>query len=316
MGTKRTDPHRPGAIIPSDYEHVLWYSLATSVEGWPQPSSGVNCELDRRVERLDENGKLLEVINGKHSADGHCCVVGLRQSGAKFAETSRDHGTGRCTVCGAYFVYGEVWQYKPTGELIHVGHDCADKYNLVADRSEWIAWHKEQKDLRAAAILKREKATARDKFIAEHKLEEAYALREKHPILGDIFRKLYSYGSLSEKQVAFALKLEAEVKNPPPPEKHVPAPEGRVVVDGRIVSVKTYDSAWGSSIKITVKVETPEGNWLVWSTLPSSIFTASRGDRIRFTATLKRGNEPHFAFGKRPTKAELFPQVAPETVNA
>ncbi len=44
----RTDPHRPGAIIATDYEQVLYYSLATTQDGWPIPSIGVNCELDGR----------------------------------------------------------------------------------------------------------------------------------------------------------------------------------------------------------------------------------------------------------------------------
>jgi len=332
MKTKRIDPHRPGAIIPVDYEHVLWYALATTVEGWPQPSTGVNCELDRRVNRHDLDGKLLETVNGKHNDDGRCCIVGLRQSGLRFAEIVRESGssTGKCDVCGAYFVYGEVWQHKPTGELIHVGHDCADKYNLLADRSEWLAWHDRQKRERATAILKREKAAARDKFIAEHEgLAEALALRgdqgKAQAILSDLYSKLHSYGNLSDKQLAFALKLAAEIKNPPPPEKHVPAPEGRVQVEGTIVSVREQSGDFGPTWKMIVKVETPEGGWLVWTTIPSDIASAvdwHLTDRLpgrvaRFTATLTRSDrDQHFAFGKRPTKAELLDQAAQEVANA
>jgi hypothetical protein len=311
MKTTRTDPHRPGAIIPVDYEYVLWYSFATMVDGWPQPSSGVNCELDRRTERLDANGKLLEVINGKHNADGRCCVVGLHQAGLRFAKIARESGssTGKCDVCGAHFVYGEVWQHTPTGELIHIGHDCADKYNLVADRTAWEQWHATQKRERATAVLAREKAKARDAFILEHAgLAEAFDLRKgdgkAQGILSDLYSKLHTYGSLSEKQIAFALKLAAEIKNPPPPEKHVPAPTGRVTFDGEIVGVKTVDGLYGETTKITVKVTTPDGTWLAWLTAPNALFsgdTALRGRQARFTATLTRSDrDEHFAFGKRP----------------
>lgn len=306
----RTDPHRPGAIIPVDYEHVLWYSLATSVGGWPQPSQGVNCVIDRRIEKRGPEGELLEVINGTHRPDGVCCVIGLRLSGALFADTGRDHGTGRCTVCGAFFVFGEIWRHIPTGEHIHLGHDCADKYNLVADRSEWEAWHAKQTRERAVAVIAREKAKARDAFIAEHEgLSAAFELRQgqgnvedskQAAILENIYSKLHAYGSLSEKQIAFVLKLADEIKNPPPVEAHVPAPEGRVTFDGEVVGSKVVDSFYGSTIKLTVKVATPAGSWLVWLTCPGSI-SGDKGDKLRLTATLTRSDrDQHFAFGKRP----------------
>ena len=56
---------------------------------------------------------------------------------------------------------------------------------------------------------------------------------------------------------------------------------------------------------MTVKVTTADGVYLVWSTVPAAI-NPRRGDRVRFTATLSRGRDSHFAFGKRPSKASIL----------
>jgi hypothetical protein len=275
--TTRTDPHRPGAIIPTDYVFVLWYAIAMEVDGWPQPPRNVDI-----------------------------VAAMLHDPAIKWAETG---GLGHCSVCGAYYKYGEVWRHEPTGEHIHVGHDCADKYNMLTSRAEWESWHKEQHDLRAAAIQKRARVTARDAFFADRPgLAETLAVT--HPILQDMARKLYLYGSLSEKQLAFAAKLATEATAPKPPEEsHVPAPEGRVTVRGAVVAIKTQDSAWGTQVKMLVKVDTDGGSWLCWSTVPDSVLGVDeglRGATIEFSATLTRSDrDSHFAFAKRPTKARL-----------
>ena len=270
----RTDPHRPGAITPTDYDIVLWYALACTVDGWPQPSVNV----DRVVElRRDPN--------------------------VKWAPTG---SLGKCSVCGANYNYGEVWRHRPTGEHIHVGHDCADKYSMLADRTEWEDWHRQQHDLRAVAVQKRVRAEARDAFYASHPgLQEALGL--DHDVLRDMAGKLYRYGSLSVKQVAYAMKLADEVLHPKPEEAHVPAPEGRVDVQGRVVSMKEQDSDWGTVVKMLVKTETQEGSWLCWVTCPDALAAYDlRGQEVEFTATLTRSDrDDYFAFGKRPTRARV-----------
>jgi hypothetical protein len=129
---------------------------------------------------------------------------------------------------------------------------------------------------------------------------------------------------LSDKQVAFALKLADEVRNPPPAERHVAAPieEGRQVVRGRVVSLKVHEGHYGDTLKMTVKIETPDGSWLVWGTCPSAIAGdhltdgdvnapremvagVERGDEVEFSAKLKPGRDEHFALFSRPTKATI-----------
>lgn len=330
----RTDPHRPGAIIPADYTFVIWYSCATTVDGWPQPSIGINCELDRA--QFDPvpgvPGYSRFVRSGQHNADGNCCVVGLHRAGVKWAPTGN---TGHCSVCGAYFVYGEVWLHEPTGEHIHLGHTCAEKYQMLVDLSELEEFRKEQKALRATVHLKKLKQERIDAFLeANPGLRDALTegqlpaneehlskdVVQKKYVMRDLSGKLQQYSSLTDNQVALALRLAEEIRNPLPPEVHVPAPTGRVTVEGEVVSVKQYESQFGTNWKMTVKVREVGGVWLCWVSVPSSIHDEYgharmyedglrgwlRGKRVRFCATLERGNEEHFAFGKRPTQARIL----------
>src|SRR5688500_19823272 len=94
--SQRTDAHRPGAIVPRDYGCIVSYALATTIDGWPVPA--VNMEV---------------VIDAQRMAQER----GARMYG----------NPGKCGVCGACFKYGDLWLHEPTGEIVHLGHDCADK---------------------------------------------------------------------------------------------------------------------------------------------------------------------------------------------
>ena len=309
----RIDVHRPGAIEPHDYRDLMWYDCG----GMNEPSIGVNCM------KPIFDWFALKAIPGReaHSPDGMCCVLGLQDAGRKFAKTGRDHGAGKCTICGTYFRYGMVWEHIPTGDLVHLGHDCADKYSLVASavsRKGWAKYKKEMENARAEAAKEMKRATIRNKFIEAHELKDAFTHRDDHPILKDMMTRLHRWGSLSDKQIAFAKKLAEEIKNPPPPkpeEIKVTAPEGRTTFTGTIVSCKWYDSQYGGSSKITVKIEEEDGIWLAWGTLPSKVdgnCDEQRGRTITLTGTLTHGDEPHFAFFKRPSLVEVSERTKEE----
>ncbi len=265
--TKRTDPHRPGAIIPADYTFCVSYHLATSQDGFPIPALNVD-------------------------------VV------TSISKVARDEGraifgcTGKCGVCGAVFVYGYVWMHTLTGALVHLGHNCADKYALMTDRSEFELEMGRRAAARASAIKAQETIERREAFLAAHPGLEA-ALATDHYIVKDIAARFN--GQLSEKQVALVLKLYNEALNPKPAEVLATAPTGKVTLEGRIVSVKDYESDYGWQTKCTIKVETEAGVWLAWGTLPSSLNGLnSKGRRVRITATLKPGKDAHFALMSRP----------------
>jgi hypothetical protein len=102
-------------------------------------------------------------------------------------------------------------------------------------------------------------------------------------------------------------------------ETHVPAPTGKQTVRGTVISTKANKGDFGTTYRMTVKVETGAGVYLVNSTIPAAIFDACedaltntngwihelRGCEVEFSATLERSDSAHFAFAKRPTKATI-----------
>lgn len=89
-----------------------------------------------------------------------------------------------------------------------------------------------------------------------------------------------------------------------------PAPEGRVTVSGRVVSVKYQESDYygrRGAYKMLVEGE----GWKAWGTVPSSL-PAVRNQVVEFTATFTRSDDDEaFAFFTRPTKGAVL-TPAPE----
>lgn len=286
---RRTDVHRAGALVPTDYEFVEAYHAY---------------ETDWRL--MQANREHLEWLRvhviAKHKVADH-------------------GGFGKCTACGASFKYGTLWLHADTDTIIHLGHECASKYGALAAHPAAERAAMDLKKKTARALEKAIAATERAEFLAKHEgLEADLALN--HPILRDMAEKLKTYRKLSDKQVAFARKLANEVRNPKPPRAEdvkvaAPIADGRQVVEGTVISVKEVASDFGIVTKMTVKVQTESGVWLAWGTAPRSLFDwtrqlpfqhawdgVARGDVVRFTAKLRPGNEPHFAVFSRPTQAE------------
>ena len=302
----RTDIHRPSEIIPANYEYIFSYNGSTTCDGWPVPSFGINCEIDGRHKDKDGN-----IVNGKHTEDGICCIVGLRTiAKVKFA----DNGTTcQCSVCSTHFVYGDVWKHEPTGEYLHLGHNCASKYNLLADRSAWELKHSRLKQATAVEAEKARRKEEREKFLLNNPgLEKD--LQTDHHIVKSIYEnfKTSKYCSLTEKQIALVKKLADEVNNPAPkePTPTIPAPEGRVEVQGTVLNLKAVDSSFGVVTKALIKLNNTFDGAKVYVTVPNSYSKIDRelekDDNIIFKATFQRSDrDQFFAFGKRPTFVSL-----------
>jgi hypothetical protein len=322
---QRTDPHRPGAIIPADYEPVLFYACARQFV----PSYGVDCVREaqqaRAMMRYESHGVLdaqLDAMPEPTHAEGKlCCIAALRESGERFADTG---GTGHCTICGAGFIEGEVWKHTPTGILVHLGHQCARKYELLADRSEWELARARRAAALATAITRAQNAERRNAFLAAHP-ELPDLLAVDHYITRDIARKFTTDHSrdLSDAQLALLAKLKVDVaeaatrKAAQDAERHVPAPTGRVTFTGEIVSAKTVESDFGEVTKLVVKMTTDDGaTWIAYLNEQSAAHDGwpLRGRTITLAATLTPGRDAHFAFGKRPTLKALVPTA--ETLEA
>lgn len=279
--SKRTDIHRPGAIVPADYSYYLAYSGASADEpAW-------NMDAMIRVTSEARNaGK--EII-------GAC---------------------GKCGVCGACYRHGALFVHTPTGDIVHMGHDCADKYECLMDLSAFQLERKRRDKAKATALIKTKNEKERAAFLAKFPgLEEALTI--DHRIIADVAQRFTQYRTLSEKQVAMVIRIADEVRNPKPVEPadvNIKAPEGkRIDFEGVIVSAKVMDSDYGSQVKITVKVKTEAGTWLALGTCPALVldqgqhwnrpegFAFYKGQRISLRATLKPGREPHFAVMSRPS---------------
>jgi len=155
----------------------------------------------------------------------------------------------------------------------------------------------------------------------------AAALENDHRILNDLGHKARKWGSLSTKQVALALKIASDLAARAAEPKGV-CPTGKQTVTGTIIKAVERDGQYGTSYKMTVKVETPDGSYCVWGTIPTSIMDAgleaskatSKGTlatllrrTVTFTATFERSDKGEdFGFFKRPSKATM--EALPEDV--
>lgn len=290
--TQRTDEHAPSRIVPANYEYVVSYSIG---QPW-----------------YTDWGRA-KVIEAQDAAqEKHLPIFG---------------GMGKCGVCGALFSHGDLWRHM-SGELLHLGHECAAKYDMLSDRSEWELHHMRATKARELSNAKMRRSKSRERFLDENPglLE---ALEYDHHITHSIAAQFDAKGRLSPAQVALVFKLvrdgqakadaKARIEAERAAEKNVPAPVGRVEFRGRIVSVRARDGFRGGvEYKATIKVNTDAGSWLAWCTVPADVYrehagahhenaeqnlrTALVGRFVDVTATCTQSDrDEHFAFAKRPS---------------
>ncbi len=252
-----------------------------------------------------------------------------------FPEAPRAAGT--CDSCGQCIRYVYFLE-SANGTDFGVGCDCvlkafAESLGDPVAREVKRAARDFASAARRASKARREKVQKRARlrlFVTAAGRELLADLKVSHRIIEDIRARLIQWGSVSDKQVALVAKLarEAREKALLPPEVHVPVPmvEGRIRIEGEIVSVKGHESDYGWSLKMTVKVDTGEGTYLVWGSVPAALEDAwaaenraaggdgqysgnnpLRGRRVAFMAKVVRSDrDDHFGFFKRPTKPALL----------
>ena len=264
--TIRTDIHRPSAINPSDYVFV-----AIKYDG---PSeAGEQATLASR-----------QIIRE------HIARTGGRYS-------SHEHG-GTCHICGASAFYLAVFHHPKTNTYICCGEDCADTLDFSTTEFNYF-----RKKVRTAEGFATGKARAQ-KILDERNLSSLWALyTQPHSddfgfeenTLRDIVGKLVTYGSISDKQWAFAERLLTGL-----PAVHAKraailaeraadaAQSGwigtvgeRIQFTATVVFVTGYDSAFG---RVTVTgMKDDAGNVII----QKGKGIAEKGERVTIKATVK-----------------------------
>lgn len=245
-----------------------------------------------------------------HNAARRAIVSRLVDEGYSFGSSS-----SACGHCGHAIRYGALLSRADVMEIIYVGETCLDNRFSGVTAAEFQQLRKNA-SLNAARSRMAEQVEA---FIEANPALTRMAdytdadSRLFNPILDEMWGKLQRYGSLSDKQVAFAIRLMGESDERAARREQVAAekaellaagvvaPEGKVTVCGEVVALKLQESQYGDTWKMVVK---DDAGWAAWVTVPSALTEVVMGDRVVFTATLTRSeSDPLFAFAKRPTKA-------------
>lgn len=298
---KRTDIHRPSAIVPDDYDDV---GFLPKVEF--DNFEFVRMERQRINKHMERNGGHWE-----HPSSGSCAVCGNVQ-----AETHI------------------VFWHRPTNAYIKVGETCADKLNFSRG-VKFNEFRSKMKAARKSAVealkLKAGKLKAAA-LLAEWKMKAAWVIYETGYSLEnqwaentviDIVVKLIRYGSVSDKQQAFIRKLLEQIDNRATVEAQrkvetaaaAPAPvtDERIWIEGEIIAIKKQESDYGWVIKLLIKTST---GWKAWGTCPSILNDAelAKGQHVGFMARFQRSDDdPKFGFFSRPTKAEFLETIRSTT---
>lgn len=305
MATTRTDIHRPSApeFDPTDYDCIGVFYLGEAVV-----NAGGGAIADRGLHR-----RALEALQAR----------GITRGGV--------YGSRNCSHCGAHLSYAALMVHRPTNTYLHIGEDCLDNRFELDSKAQFQA-------LRKATALNREQMRKADRIaalVAEHPmlaacLDEASA-SAYGSFVASVGYQLRRDGRLTDRQIT-AIKQAIpraidrahqsaiwDDNRRTEQAQAQPAPAGRVVVTGKVLSIRDKETDFGRVWKMTVLAV--EG-YRVWVTVPSDLDMDDlpHGTLVRFTATLapntkahsKRWTpgdveDPYFAFGTRPTKASILP---------
>jgi len=309
--TKRTDIHRPSAIVPADYTYVAQLVFKAEYDA---------------IQLVQEERSIFNA----HQA----------QTGAKFSD--HNHG-GQCHCCGSVnAIYTCAFYHAKTNSYIALGSTCAEKLEMGSANAFKAIQHatksfREAKAGRTKCI--KMLADAGVEFLFEVAREwdqtsltkqgwidsKGYATWSLN-VLRDIISRAVKYGKISPKQMALISGMPAKVKADLDRQAKWEAnkvaekadqlangtecPTGRGVVTGTVLSTKLQESRFGCTWKMLVKDD--EG-FKVWGSIPSDLDVA-KGDKVTFTARLEQSkDDAYFGFFKRPTKASVLvkaPEVA------
>lgn len=121
----------------------------------------------------------------------------------------------------------------------------------------------------------------------------------------EIVSKAFRF-AISDKQAALLASIEDKfaeraAKRAAERASAVAAPEGRVQIEGTVLSIKNYESHYGTTTKCLIQCD----GYKLFGTVPAAIVADAKvGDVVRLTATVK-AKEPGFGTYSRPTGGEI-----------
>jgi hypothetical protein len=304
---KRTDTHRPSAIVPDEYTYV-----------------GQECI------KIYGFGDCAAQIEMRARIAAH-----MKQTGGQYA--SHVHG-GNCMVCGSVnAIYTVLFHHVSTNTYVRMGQDCAIKCDMGGDFRN-SAFRAAVDDARkhhagkakAQAILGDNGVGSAWDVYSKQESSQDWPYEER--TIKDIVGKLVQYGSVSDNSMRFLKNLvdriehRAEIQAARDRQRLQEAmtaadcPSGRIDVEGVILSMREDESDYGVVTKCLVKTD---AGYKVWGTLPvlyrmegtrAYSQDAAKGDRISFRATVTQSDkDSKFGFYKRPTGGRLITATTTNT---
>lgn len=287
----RTDVHRIAALDPADYVlaafedrheddgYFEWYAPPLPTAGY-FPFRG-NFGVD-----ADETDKALTDLHDRLAID---------------------HAYG-CAICGQSHGnrYWHFFMHEPTGDVIRVGSRCAEKVGL-GSREELEDWRARESrnmarirgaflagrpDARRAldvamAAIARKGLTLREDgycFTLTNADGEYHGADFPTEFYVDLTKRFNRYGDMTDKQIALALRLEAErpdrerrdeefaARKQAEEDAKQPIPadvlDGRNVITGAVLTARWQESTYGGSIKMLVA---DDRGFKVWGTCPQAV---------------------------------------------
>ena len=302
--TTRTDIHRPSTpdFDPQAYELFGVFQLAKKIQIidstefvppslWIEHSHMEPSPFAIETEALESHGWSTDIIT---NANGN--------------ERDSVHAH-QCAHCGQRLKYGALLTNDSEKSLIVIGEDCLENRFRNVTAFDFKQLREEAKEKAAATRSMERKNTA---------LKEnpglAAGYESTNSFVQDVMRRFDRKGEITERQLAAVLKVikqdagraERQTQWIEEAKDAEDAPVGKVTVTGEILSLKSQETQYGSTLKMVVKAKT---GWKLWVTVPGSIMGTDEkitGKTVTLTATVTPSDrDSKFAFGKRPTNAKL-----------
>jgi len=293
--TKRTDIHAEKSLRPEDYE-VQEY-LYTKLPPFMGSAEAFKLEVDDFRKDMDRVNAL------------------LKEKGAMI-----HGGWSTCDHCGAHYHHGVLLHHPNTDTYITIGWQCADQRFSLGN----VAFQRKRMDKVMKAVRARRGRFSKLRlFVEAHPEVRLLSQYRDVNFFQSLRTQLMSRLSLSDKQLECipaaierqkkwaAERIERDERMP----EATPVIEGRITIEGEVLSVKLQDSDYGSTYKWLV---IDDRGFKVWGTIPTGIFDdgtttfkSLRGRRVSFAAAVtKSDRDESFGFYKRPTKAALLEVTA------